>query len=350
MYWIARGVLEDRPGTLAALAAGCGEHNVNILGLQVFPTGDGRVLDELVLQTSDRVTARALEALCDRAGLQDAVVSASSAHALEDQPVRYLRAAAMVARQPHRLEEQLRALGGNQGAGTPTEQARRSAFSDLVAAAMLGPEDRGTGLCDQPDPQRLVLREANAADAAGLIALHLRCSAGTLCRRYHAPMPRLTPDVARQLLEPAGGRSVVLVDGDALVAHGMVAAGPDGLDLGLLVEDRWQRLGLGTRLLHTLVQGATSTGHRSLTCLVQRDNQAMLGVVQRAGLRARARTEDGFVRITIPLPRQTPREHPRRPSPGTITTPLVDLLHRRPELREIHPLADLIDQTVRGGA
>lgn len=353
MYWTVRGVLEDRPGTLAALASACGEHDLNILGLQVFPTADGRVLDELVMQTPDAVTRGHLEELCRRAGLRDLVVRASSAHALQDQPVRYLRAAAVAVRHPHRWEEQLETLDGRHGdEATETEQARASAFDDLVATALFGPPDEERGIADRPDPHRVVLREADAADVPALIALHLRCSAKTLFRRYHAPLPRLTPRVARQLLEPSGGRSVVVVDGDAVVAHGMVAPDDEGLDLGLLIEDRWQRLGLGTRLLHALAQDAARAGHQRLCCLVQPDDRAMLGVVQRAGLRARVRAEDGLVRVTISLPAATRLEQSprRRPSPGTITTPLVDLLHRRPELREIHPLADLIDRTVRDGA
>lgn len=352
MYWSIRGVLEDRPGTLAALASGCGEHNLNILALQIFPTADGRVLDELVLQTPDAVTAEDLQALCQRAGLQAPAVSVTSAHTLEDQPVRYLRAAAVAVRQPHRLTEQLQALAGGAGKATSeTERARAGALRDLVAAAMFGPWQEASEAPGPRDPHRLLLRETTPADLPGLIALHARCSADTLFRRYHAPAPRLTDRLARALLQPSGGRSMALLDGDVLVAHGMVA-GPEGLDLGLLVEDRWQRLGLGTRLLHALAQDAAHNGHQSLTCLVQPDNHAMLGLVHDAGLRARLRSQDGLVRISIPLGALTrdARSHVHRPSEGTVTTPLIDLLHRRPELRGINPLADLLDQAVRDGA
>ena len=354
MYWTIRGVLEDRPGTLAALALACGEHNLNILGLQIFPTADGRVLDELVLQTSVAVTARDLEALCHRVGLQDLVVSASSAHALEDQPVRYLRAAAVAVRQPHRLKELLPALAGSAGKpATETEQARASAFSDLVAAATLGPWQEAAESPGPRDPHRLLLRETTSADMPGLIALHARCSSDTLFRRYNALVPRLTARPALlTLLQPSGGRSVALLEEDTMVAHGMVAAGPQGLDLGLLVEDCWQRLGLGTRLLNALAQDAARTGHQSLNCLVQPDNHAILVLVRRAGLRARVRSEDGLVRISISLGAVTRQErsHVHAPSEGAVTRPLVALLHRRPQLREINPLADLLDQAIRDGA
>ena len=37
MLWRVRTALPDRPGALAALAMACGEANVNILALHVYP-------------------------------------------------------------------------------------------------------------------------------------------------------------------------------------------------------------------------------------------------------------------------------------------------------------------------
>ena len=42
MFWQVRAVLEDRPGAMAALAGLCGEHDINILGLQIFPAAGDR--------------------------------------------------------------------------------------------------------------------------------------------------------------------------------------------------------------------------------------------------------------------------------------------------------------------
>ncbi|MGH3371789.1 MAG: ACT domain-containing protein, partial [Nocardioidaceae bacterium] len=107
MLWQVRALLHDRPGAMAALAAACGERSVNILGLQIFPAADGRVVDELVLHTPGGWTAWDVEDLCVLAGVADPVVAECSAHALEDQPVRYLRAAQAVTDRPELLEVQL---------------------------------------------------------------------------------------------------------------------------------------------------------------------------------------------------------------------------------------------------
>jgi hypothetical protein len=81
MYWIVRGVLQDRPGALAALAFGCSQRRVNILGLQLFPRPDGRVQDELVLQTPEGLGPADIEEICRRAGMEGPSAGFCSAHA-----------------------------------------------------------------------------------------------------------------------------------------------------------------------------------------------------------------------------------------------------------------------------
>ena len=61
MLWQVRTLLEDRPGALAALSVGCGDQLVNILGLQIFPAPDGRVVD---WPTAERASATCLRIAC----------------------------------------------------------------------------------------------------------------------------------------------------------------------------------------------------------------------------------------------------------------------------------------------
>lgn len=379
MLWQVRTLLEDRPGALAALSVACGDQLVNILGLQIFPAPGGRVVDELVLHTPGGWTAQDIEQLFALAGVDEIVVSECSPHALEDQPTRYLRAAQVVTEEPELLEEQLcRLLGAfpvdglpgletlvlDDDAGPVVRVSRSVPFTDTevaratelrrVAAPLPGPA---------PDPvggDALTVRRGTVADATALVAMHARCSSETVCRRYHAPLPRLSPRLARAMLEPAGGLSLVLTVGDDIVAVGMLApdpSSPDGTDaeVGLLVEDRWQNQGHGTRLLRALVVEAATRGLRTLTCQVRPDNEAVLPTIRRAELHARVSAADGLTVYRIPVDKvvETAAERRRRrnrPAMGEVTTPLVALLHDRRELREVYPPADLIDQAVRGGA
>jgi predicted N-acetyltransferase YhbS len=388
MMWQVRALLEDRPGALAALAAACGAQSVNILALQIFPAADGRVVDELVLSTPGGWTVPDVEQLCDLAGVHDASVVSCSPRALEDQAVGYLRAAAVVVEEPELLEDQLTRLLGafpddgvpgfetlrlDEGGGPHVRLSRAVAFSDTeharaaelrrLAAAVLGcgaPEP-GSGPAPVDAPPEVVLRAGTLADVPAVVAMHARCSAETVYRRYHAPMPRVSPRIVRRLLGPPGGLSLVATVGTEVVALGMLAADRSGqadptrsIEAGLMVEDRWQRQGLGARLLHELAVAAAHGGHDEMVCLVQPQNDAVLRAVRRAGLRARVSQEDGVTRYRIPVARlagaAAPRRRSNRPAMGEVTTPLVELLHERRELREVYPPAALIDQAVRGGA
>lgn len=418
MLWKVRALLDDRPGAMAAFAAGCGEQGVNILGLQIFPAADGRVVDELVLHTPGGWSGTDVEQLCVLAGVETPTVAACSPHALEDEPVRYLRAAQVVAERPEQLQEQLcRLLDAFPGDGLPgfdslvlaaddgaaPSLSRATAFTDTevaraqelqrlasTASATVGTATVarhgaatghvGTRTTPSVRTQRpavpmapasrvvtpseagpVTLRAGSVADTDALVALHARCSSETLYRRYHAPMSHVTPRMARSLLEPHGGRSLVLSIGDEVVAVGVYSVDPastepGSVEVGLMVEDSWQRQGHGARLLRALAVEAADRGVETLSCLVQPENDAVLRAIQRAGLRARVSFVDGLTEYRIPVAKlaangeATRRRRSNRPEMGEVTTPLVALLQGRPELREVYPPAALIDQAVRGGA
>ena len=373
MWWQVRAVLEDRPGALASLANRCGQEAVNILGLQVFPSLEGRVVDELVLHTADDWTAADVERLVRQDGVEEAVVEPCPPHVLEDQPVRYLRAARAVMRDPETLADELRrTLGAGSGAyslviddgdGQPLMLSRSAPFTDIEVAR--AKELRHVALLAAPSAAAAVvpatggpvaLRPGTADDVQALIAMHGRCSAETLYRRFHAPVPRLTSRMARSLLEPLDGFSMVLTADDAVVGCGLVAREGDTFEIGLLVEDGWQHRGHGTRLLAALVKASVERGAESLTCYVQPDNEAVLGTIRRAGMRAHVSHVDGITACRIVVgERVAAADTPRRRRAigsfmGSVTSPLVTLLHDRAELRPIFPAADLIDQAVRDEA
>jgi GNAT superfamily N-acetyltransferase len=381
---------------MAALASGCGARGANILALDVHPTPDGKVVDELVIHAPDGWTSADVEALCLDAGVDDRVVTPCSAQALDDQPVRYLRAAQVVVDQPDRLEEQLcqlldatrahaetASLLLDDDAGplvaldreqqfTATEIARVAELR-LVASTALGlaemephlrtlgeppssPVVRSSVTLLQPQVPTLTVGELRAGtviDTRALVELHERCSAETLGQRYHSPVRRLTPRMAKAMLSPTEGFSLVLAGPreHSMVGFGMVVFGRDMVEAALLVEDGWQRKGLGTQLLRALASGAADSGASELTLLTRRDNPGVLPTVRAAGLRAHVSTTDGLCKVRLPLgPLIEPSRSPGRAARGRITKPLVALLHERKELREVYAPADLIDRAVRDGA
>ncbi len=377
MLWQVRALIEDRPGALAALAVGCGEQSVNILGLQIFPAADGRVVDELVLHTPGGWGAMDVEQLCGLAGVDHPEVVECSPRALEDQPVRYVRAAQVVMQEPDLLEEQLcRLLDAFPADGLPglerlvlddetgpsVSLTRRVPFTD-TEIARAGELRRLAAAALHTDPGRpapapavvhggVTLRPGTVDDASAVIAMHARCSAETVYRRYHSPVPRLSPGRARGLLEPEGGLSLVMTAGDDVVAIGMLAVDPAGVELGIMVEDGWQRQGFGTKLLRALAVEAADRGVDTVTCMVQPANEAVLRTIHRARLRTLVSAADGVTEYRIPVGRLagTPSRGRTGPVRSGVTAPLVALLHERSELRQVYPQADLVDQAVRGGA
>jgi GNAT superfamily N-acetyltransferase len=201
----------------------------------------------------------------------------------------------------------------------------------LVATALIDalsdavPEPRGPlGVVAGPVPTRarrlgaaeVVVRPGCATDAEALVAMHARCSADVLLRRYRAPVGRLTREDAVSLLEPERGRSLVVVEGDDLVAAGLVAQDGDRLGLALHVEDDRQRRGLGARLLRALALEAASLGWEEVTCVGQPGDGALPATLRRAGLVVLAHYVDGSCHYRVPLRRLRPVAASERSGPS----------------------------------
>jgi GNAT superfamily N-acetyltransferase len=154
------------------------------------------------------------------------------------------------------------------------------------------------------------VRPGTAADAEALVAMHERCSADVLLRRYQAPVGRLTLQDAGSVLEPEAGRSLVVLEGNDLVAAGLVVREGDRPTLALHVEDDRQRRGIGSRLFRALAIEAARLGWEEVICVGQPGDRAVLATVRRAGLVAVVSYVDGTCHHRVPLTRL--REEVRR--------------------------------------
>jgi GNAT superfamily N-acetyltransferase len=331
MLWRVRATLADRPGALAALAQRCGSRDVNILGLQIFPDAES-VTDEVVLRAPEELDLADVAELVEDSGGRQVSVTRCTAHALTDAPTMFVRAAMRLVEDPADLPAVLdEVLDGEPHTGplavvhdrlelgdgalavrrtvpfTDTERARAVALTELaelVAEQRGNPEEWAARLGPAPGPGEgsPVVRFGQVTDAPAVVRMHARCSPDVLLRRYHVPMPRLTWRSARRLLSPPGGGSLLAVAGTEVV--GMVVLAPYGegvMDVGLLVEDRWQRAGVGSGLLQQAARLAASLGATDLMCSMQADNRSLVPTVQRSGLTCRLRAAAGTVDVRIPL-------------------------------------------------
>ena len=320
MLWRVRTTLADRPGSLAVLARRCGEQSVNILGLQIFPGVDG-VTDELVLRSPDGWALADVAALVESAGGTHVSVGACTEHALVDGPTRFLHVLRDVVRGGVSPDAALAGLLDTAPL-TATEHARAAAFAEVVDEL----RERGLVVAAQdavpeaaPVTGDVLVRKASYADTAGLMAMHGRCSHDTVFRHYGAPLARLDLRLARRMLV-GEGTALVAVSGGDVVGFATVARVEDGrAEVSLLVEDRWQRRGIGTRLLGAATRQAAEDGAEDVVMRGPAESPAAIALVFGSGLRARVKLSGDELVVTISTRGLTAVPEERAVSGATVT-------------------------------
>ena len=331
MLFRARTTLSDRPGSLATLARHCGEQGVNILGLQIFPGVEG-VTDELVLRAPDTWGLGDVAALVEGAGGTQVTVAGCTEHALVDGPIQYLHGLRRLAHDPRSLAEVLgRMLDATPASGfdrdlsavqdtlsvsvgphqvvlrrtapfTATEHARAVAFAE-VAAELVAPEpgyDGPTLVAPTPSTAaRPTVRLASFEDTAALVRMHGRCSADSIYRRYAAPLTRIDDRFARRLLLAGNGALVATVDEEVVGIASISTCENAIAEISLLVEDGWQRQGLGTQLLSGAARLARGQGAAEVVLRSRTHNPALMSLAFASGLRARIRLDGDTVVVTV---------------------------------------------------
>jgi len=112
--------------------------------------------------------------------------------------------------------------------------------------------------------------------------MFLRCSPSTVYRRFHGQVKSFP---ASYLAEALSGmpehHALVAGAGEQVVALASCRLDPDRGEgeLGILVEDEWQRRGLGGALLGQLVGWADGRGVRVLNAQVLTDHDWIIGLL-----------------------------------------------------------------------
>jgi GNAT superfamily N-acetyltransferase len=119
-------------------------------------------------------------------------------------------------------------------------------------------------------------------DCRALLGLLARCSPTALYRRFHGVTNGIF--YAEQIVAAAEGRdSYVAWIGEECVGLGNLHVRDDTADIGVLVEDDWQRRGVGTALLLALVSGVRERGLHFLRADVLEENRFVLPLLARLG-------------------------------------------------------------------
>ncbi|GEC05663.1 hypothetical protein SSP24_33180 [Streptomyces spinoverrucosus] len=343
--WRMRTTVKDEPGSLAALCTALAGHRVDILSLQTHPLGDGTV-DEFLLRAPAGLAASELTRAVSRAGGTGTWIERADAHDLVDAPTRVLGLATRTALDAAELPLALRQLlgrctirslpatpvgGGRARDGvpvegvledtvmrlrapeggvitverpylpfTPTEFARARALVELDAR--LGPRvPGGQDELTLPQGNAITVRRADTGDLQAAKEMHDRCSARTLSMRYHGPVGD-ADRYLNHLLSPRFGRTLAVQTASGrIVGLGHLLWDGDETEVALLVEDEWQRRGIGAELLGRLVAMAVEAGCESVYAVTQSSNTGMVAAMRGLGLPLDYQIEEGTLVITARL-------------------------------------------------
>jgi GNAT superfamily N-acetyltransferase len=149
------------------------------------------------------------------------------------------------------------------------------------------------------DGRWLAVRRGGAGDLALVRALHERCSPTTLHRRYLSAGP-VSDTQLRRLLTPARGACLLVEEapGRAVAMANLIGEGVQA-EAALLVEDGWQRSGLGTALLHLLLEMADEANFKSVVVCTGAGNEAMLRTLRRLDPGAPRERDGALVVVTL---------------------------------------------------
>ncbi|MDX2391676.1 GNAT family N-acetyltransferase [Streptomyces sp. DK15] len=345
--WRMRTTVRDEPGSLASLCTALARYGVDILTLQTHPLPEGGTVDEFLLRAPQQLPSAELTRAVARAGGHSTWIERADAHDLVDTPTRVLGLATRTALDAAELPLALRQLLGrctihsipattlsgrpNAGADapvegvleatvmrlrdpsggaitverpylpfTPTEFARARALVELDAR--LGPRvPRGQHVLTLPEGNEITVRRADGSDLPAARAMHDRCSERTLGLRYHGPVSDADRYLGH-LLSPRFGRTVAATTASGkLVALGHLLWDGDETEVALLIEDEWQRRGIGSELLRRLLAMAVEAGCDSVYAVTQASNTGMVAAMRGLGLPLDYQIEEGTLVITARL-------------------------------------------------
>ena len=140
--------------------------------------------------------------------------------------------------------------------------------------------DSSPTCCDDEPPFRVL--PFDPAQLPAVLAMLGRCSREALFLRFHGATDGRFH--ALDLSRRSDHQSLGAWNGPNCVGLATLARGQGSNDLGVLVEDSWQRRGIGTALLRSLADVAGASGVIQMHAEVLAENRWAIAVLDRIGV------------------------------------------------------------------
>jgi RimJ/RimL family protein N-acetyltransferase len=165
--------------------------------------------------------------------------------------------------------------------------------------------------------RRIIIRDLEPDDVDLLVDLFYHLSPDTIYKRFHAALHNLPEEQVREIaasladLDPANQLALIALHNEhesgessphaVGVARFHRIPGTTDAESAIVIRDDYQQEGLGTFLMNCLRDRALAMGVEYLIAMVQAQNHPILKVIQRSGLKASWRFEQGETYLAVDI-------------------------------------------------
>ena len=143
----------------------------------------------------------------------------------------------------------------------------------------------------------VIFRQGVLADSRGVLAMMGRCSRQSLYHRFHGSSDGIA--YTNEMMRRLGDIVMLACDGVRCVGVAVTSGGQDGSHhVGLIVEDEFQRRGVGSRLLSALASEAAHRGISVLHADVMFGDEHVIAMTRRLG-NTTVRVADGGISVDL---------------------------------------------------
>lgn len=359
--WRLRVDVPDQPGGAARLLRVLGQVHAYTVGMQVVDAADGYRTIDVALIAPSSVTQDVMLAAAQSVG-KHAHVGPGSLDDAIDLPTRVLDGATQLVTTPEFAPlaagelveaDHVEVADATEGEDdspdvmrlqwTPdrhvilqrswapfarAERTRASALLRLSSAisAMAGNEE-APGWVEPVKDGTVWIRLARPEDSDAVAAMHDRSSERSRYQRYFSIADWHGTRLYRLSGGHRGATLVVMNEDGAIIGLGNVFPDPDSgehaAEIALIVEDAYQRKGVGRKLLQAMLHMAVRLDFTEVVASVLADNNGMLHLFKTSGLEWTTEVHEGVAYMRAPLPsgpatplRVERRHEDRRKGPG----------------------------------